>query len=243
MYFNGTKCTFSALLCFLTLSLSAKDARPADDTRGFHRPLCFVENKGQVVDQKNNPRTDIQYKLATPGMTLYIGNGQMHYQFRQVKGKPSAQATMNTYRVDVQLLGANPHAGVIATDKQEYYENYYTGKYTASGLTAHSWNKVIYRDVYPNIDWVVYVNGDNVEYDFNVRPGGNINDIKLKYSGATSLKIAADGSIAAKSPMGTISEKTPFAYEQSTGKAIAANFKLKNNIVSFETAPHSGTLV
>ena len=241
MYFNGTKCCALIFCSFLSLSLIAKDAKPAM-SQGLRKPLCFMENKGQVMDQENNPRKDIQYKLSTPGMSLYVGNGQLYYQFKKIEGNTPASMQVSGYNMTVSLLGANPNAKVISTDKQEYFENYYLSQYSDNGFTVHSYNKIIYKDVYPAIDWVLYVKDNKVEYDFIVHKGGDIHNIQLSYDGATALSINKDGGITAETPMGRIEEKTPFAYETSSGKTVASKFILKDNVVSFETGAYKGSL-
>jgi len=75
-----------------------------------------------------------------------------------------------------------------------------------------------------------------------VREGGDVKNIKLQYDGATALAITEDGSIAAETPMGTVREKKPFAYETGSRKEVASNFKLNKNIVSFETGDYRGSL-
>ena len=242
MYFNGTKCASLVLSCIISLSVGAKDVKTINETQGLRKPLCFIENKGQIVDQYNNHRNDIQYNLQTPGMTLFIGNGQLHYQFKKVTGGPATKAVTTTYRTDVTLIGADPLAMVVATGAQEYYENYFLSSTDDRAITAHSFDKITYQNVYPNIDWVLYVKDNQVEYDFVVRPGGNVADIKLKYGGATSLKIAADGSLVAETPMGKIKEKTPYAFENGTGKTVASAFKIHNNVVTFQTGAYTGSL-
>jgi len=242
MYFNGTKCSSILLGCLLSLSLSAKDVKETINSEGLRKPLCFIENKGQLADQDNHPRNDIQYKLSTPGMNLFVGNAQLHYQFRQATGKLGTAQDINAYRMDVTLLGANQAAKAVPADKQAYYELYYLGKNGDNSLTAQAWNKVVYKDVYPNIDWVLYVKDNQVEYDFIVHPGGNIHDIQLQYSGATALHVTSDGGIYAETPMGTIQEKSPVSFETATGKAVASKFVLKDNIISFETGSYQGSL-
>ena len=240
MYLNGTK-SFSLLLCcLLSFSLMAKDAKITAG-QGLQKPLSFIENKGQVVDENNNPRADIQYKLSTAGMNLYVASGKLYYQFRKTEGTTPETMKISTYKMGVTLLGANPDAKVVAADEQEYFENYYKSG-NDNGFTVHSFNKVIYKDVYPNIDWVLYVKDGNVEYDFVVREGGDANNIKLAYDGATSLSITADGNISAETPMGIVKEKKPYAYETDSRKEVASNFKLHNNVVSFETGKYHGAL-
>ncbi len=241
MYLNGTKCAALALSCLLSFSVMAKNTIPSVG-QGVQKPLTFIENNGQITDINGAVLKDIAFKLSTPGMNLYVGNGELHYQFRKLENATSANPLMKTYRMDVTLLGANKHAQVITNDKQAYYEKYYNEHTSIGGITAAAYNKITYKEVYPGIDWVLYVKGDNVEYDFVVRPGADASLIKLQYGGATNLSITPDGGIAAITPMGKVQEKKPFAYENKSGKEVAANFKLQGNIVSFETAKSNGTL-
>ena len=240
MYFNGTKCQLLIFSCFLSASLFAKDVKSLK-AEGLPKPLCFIENKGQVLDENNHTRKDVQFKLATKGMSLYVGDGKLHYQFKKVANSTVAPE-VSTYGMDVALVGANTHAKVTATDKVDYFENYYLTALGNKGVTANAYHKVVYTNVYPNIDWVIYVNGNNVEYDFVVKPGGEPANIKLAYTGATNLSITADGGILAKTPMGDVAEKHPVAYETQSGKPVDSRFALNDNVVSFVTGKHEGSL-
>ncbi len=240
MYLNGTRCVAIALGCLLSLSTIAKNTTP-EVGQGVQKPLCFIENKGQLVAKDATEYGDIQFRLSTAGMNLFVGNGALHYQFRQVDNSDENQAIIHSYQMDVSLVGANPNSKITKSGMLDYFETYYTTG-VENGITAHAYNKITYHDVYPGIDWVLYLNQSNIEYDFVVRPGADVSLIKLHYGGATDLSIGADGGIVAKTPMGTIREKSPYAYENKTGKAVAANFKIENNNVSFETGAHNGTL-
>src|SRR5690606_11984474 len=110
------------------------------------------------------------------------------------------------------------------------------------GKIARSYQKITYKDVYPNIDWVFYINAQGqLEHDFVAQPNGNINDIKMRYNGSVKLELLEDGSLQAITPMGEIAENAPYAYMQD-GKAVATSFVLEGGILSFETAPYRGTL-
>lgn len=239
MYFNGTKTSALIFCSFMSLSVMAKDVKTTV-AGALRKPLCFIENKGQVRDGQNNPFSEIQYKLSSPGMSLYVGKGQLSYQFRKIDNSTSTPG-VSGYTMNVNLLGANPDAKVIATDEQDYYENYFSGN-NPNGLTAHSFNKVTYKEIYPGIDWVLYIKNDKVEYDFVIRPGADASNIRLKYGGATALSISKDGGIIAETPMGKVEENKPYTYETISGKAVTSRFVLRNNVVSFETGKHSGSL-
>jgi hypothetical protein len=136
--------------------------------------LLFLENKGQIHDQNNKPRTDIQFSTASDGMSVFIGNGQIHYQFNKINNPEAFRkplkagktpkhepVSITSYRMDVSLIGGNIHAPFIADEQQEYMARYY--KATGAGGTlqiqkaieAHSYKKITYKNVYPNIDWVI----------------------------------------------------------------------------------------
>lgn len=245
---RGYKPLSYLLLCIsLPFQLLAREPISIAKAEHFQKtaPLAFLENKGQVRDQDNNPRTDIQYKIATPGLNVFIGNGQIHYQFFKENKSAIEHTSFSAHRVDVSLIGANTNAPVITSGKQSYYNNYYNianGKEVNDLVVANTYDKITYKDIYPNIDWVLYTANGTVEYDFVVRPGGNVADIKIKYDGVSTLS-SKDGGIVATTPMGMINEKKPVAYELMSNKKIASSFSLKDNTISFNTASFSGTLV
>ena len=219
-------------------------------------PLSFAENVGQIKDQNNQRRNDIQFRVgATNGLNIFIGNGAIHYQFskteteimpppREEMMKPGYVHEAGTYtmdRMDVQLVGANTNAKVIAEGKQDYYENYFTDWSGEKGAMAHTYNRITYKDVYPNIDWVFYMKDGQMKHEFVVRAGGKVSDIKLKYGGANSLKLNLNGSLAATTPQGTITENAPASFD-ANGKVVNSRFVFNDSILSYQTDDYSGTL-
>lgn len=211
------------------------------------KPLCFIENKGQITDQDSKQRPDIQYKVAaTPGMNIFIGECAIHYQFARpekikehndlnspFKGDTSLAPTMyDMYRMDVELVGANKNAEVVHEGTLDYYENYYTAPVGIKGATAHAYTKIIYKDVYKGIDWVLYMSNGQMKHEFVIRPGGRISDIEIRYNGAESLKLNKDGSLTAGTPQGTVTEEAPNSYDMQ-GKAVKSSFVLNGNILSY----------
>jgi hypothetical protein len=234
-------------------------------------PFVFIENKGQIVDQNNKQRKDIDFKLDAGGMNVFIGKGQIHYQWNQnlknskneritedvespLKGVPIAIGIgVETYRLDVTLVGANTKAEILTEEKAGYYENYYL-RQCPDGARAYGYQKIIYKNIYPHIDWVLYVNHNShpdsyreenqqsLKYDFIVHPGGNVNDIQLRYDGATAISLI-NGALTATTPFGTITEEAPHSYEAATKKEIGSAFVLTNNILSFHVNAYDGTLI
>ncbi len=223
-------------------------------------PISFVENKGQVKDQNNRQRNDIQFEItAGPGLNIFIGDGAIHYQFSKPDEVANAmqadagdeqpglarirhlQATYTMYRMDVELIGANKNARVIKENKLDYYENYFAesnGRYTI----ADAFSRVVYKDIYPNIDWVLYTNHGQLKHEFVVRAGGNVSDIKLKYGGADDLRLNPGGDLTATTPQGVITEQAPNTYQEG-GTTIASSFNLNGDLLSYNVGAHRGSII
>lgn len=243
---------FTLLVLLCTSSWQTAFAREQHIAKPAAKDLYFIENKGQIIDQQNLPRNDIDFKLQTPACNIFIGKGQLHYQWsRSVASSQSAvdsrQSPNNslqsavdswqsntqkteTYRMDVMLVNANPGAELVKEEEQLYTEHYYTS--IVSNTIAHSYQKLIYKNIYPHINWVLYIKDNSLEYDFIVNEGGNPNDIQLQYGGASSLKL--DDDLTTTTPFGSITENKPVCFESITNKLVAANFKLHENTVSFD---------
>lgn len=246
---------------FMIADIQAKEIPQALQTGG---KKGFVENIGQIIDQFGKTRKDIDFKLETPELCAFVGSGALHYQwFRYPEtdrsltryGGPAAMeqlknVTYSTYRLDVKLVNANPDAEVIKEEVLPYFQRYHLSHLGLTGTKAQAYSKLTYKNIYPNIDWVIYIaKGEQqgqMKYDFVVHPGGNPALIKLAYEGASHLHINEDGSFTATTPFGKHTDGAPYSYiktEQGQGAVINTPYQLTGNILSFDIAPVNGTLV
>lgn len=217
------------------------NASPSISTTGkSSSSLCFVENKGQIRDQFGADRTDANYRLAAKGMNIFIGSGHMHYQWQKQIPAKNNEIIYESYRLDVELVGANKDVIPLAEQATGFYENYYTD-YLA-GVKAHAYGRVIYKNIYNNIDWVLYVQDGGLKYDFIVHPGGNAKDIQIRYSGATDIA-DKNGDIIVKTPFGSVTENAPYSYLANTKEAVVSQYVLDGSTVSFQVAGNNETLI
>jgi hypothetical protein len=247
------------------------------------KPLAFIENKGQIVDQYGKQRKDIDVKLEANGLTVFVGDGAIYYQWTRQSGasttsprpdagvanwqafapgvirsahetadakfkggtedrEPETQpVNIETYRMDVELVGADKEATVVYGSKQNYFENYYLPQ-CPDGATAYSYNTITYKNVYPGVDWVLYSKNNQLKYDFVVHPGGDAKQIKLRYKGATALYLK-EGALIAETPFGSITEQKPYSYDAKTKAEVASSFVVEGNELRFAIAPIANTLV
>ncbi len=236
--------TLTLAALFLTFSGQTKDKTQATLPS---KPLRFIENKGQIVDQHKSHRQDIDYVVTDANVSLFIGNGQLHYQWHRPdnKGVPVKmdvlkEGKVETYRMDVELIGADKDAYVLAEGKTGFYENYYLSQ-CPDGISAFAYSKLTYKNIYPHIDWVFYFKDGMLEHEFVVRPGGDPTNIRLKYDGATELKITSSGTLDVMTPMGGVAESAPYSFQED-GKAIASSFELNGDVLSFNVGKYEGIL-
>ncbi len=235
--------------CLLFLSLhvtsqqNSKPPQPAIYQQKMQSSaLLFMENKGQIANNKGKPQPDILFTANSGGAKIYLTANGIHYQFSRTeypKGydpfskEPAKdpqqedalrkQIKTSTHRFTVELQGANQHPTVSKQGKSSYYENYYLAQ-CPDGITGvHGYEKIIYKNVYPNIDWVVYSKGGFMEYDFLVHPGGNPASIKLKIKDADKVSITPQGELLMKTSLGEVREKAPVSY--ANGQLTASRFK------------------
>lgn len=245
------------LLMFLLMQLCAY-GRKDTNLRLEGQSLSFRENKGQVKDQNGAIRKDIDFVLQATGVTLFVGKGQLHYQFTrkqanglvlQTKQYPFQSlitpGSVNISRVDVTLRNADRQAVLIkgkpGRETYRYYQGNTPGNQDINEVS--SYRKITYKNIYPFIDWVLYVQGNKFKYDFVVHPSGKVSDIQLQYAGTETLKLAKDGSLLVGSALGTITEEPPYAYEEEGGKKVASQFSLTKNVAAFKLGDYKGTVV
>ena len=232
--------------CFFILFASAQEFSKEAFSGQKDDKLIFMENRGQVADAKGNARADVLFSSRSGSTRLWLAKDAIYYQFSYSAGDkagkqpqpggvittPEKKSKLETHRFSVHLEGANPNAQVITEKQSVYTENYYLA-HCPNGITGvRGYEKITYKNIYPNIDWVVYSKAGFMEYDFVVNPGGNPADIKLKVKDADAVNIE-NGELVLKTKLGEVREKQPVTFD-SNGNEIATNFvKVKKNTLGF----------
>ncbi len=237
------KSIIAFVLLLLISFFSAEGVCAAEGEAFSSKPVAgFIQNVGQVRDQHNHLRNEIDFKLPAGVLNIFIGAGELHYQWT----KPSARdregnvLQFEGYRLDVTLEGANTKIQPTTAQPLNYNERYYIQN--LEGATAQAYRRIVYADIYPHIDWVLYMTDGGLKYDFIVHPGGNVSDIKIKYNGAQNL-VNEQGNITATTPMGSVTEKAPYTFYANTDIPIPSEYILENNTISFKVAQHNGNII
>lgn len=209
------------------------------------KEALFKENRGQV---SGDDASQVKYVYQMDGTCIFLRDNGITYQFEKKhypdgfaqlissmivgeKGRfesPPNEVLLETYRIDLVFIGSNPNPKITAEGRSKYYENYYT----MNAFDVHQYSKIIYHDIYPNIDWIIYCSDQGVKYDFLVHPGGDPKKIKLKIKWAENSKLDKDGALHLKCKMGVVVEKQPISYQLE--RKIHTRFLLVDDTLSFE---------
>ncbi len=198
--------------------------------------IKFVENKGQWENF-------IQYKADIPDGNLFLLKNKLTYVFYKggsehlhgQKEHSKAENKFKAHAFHVNFLKANDNITIKREQPYEGINNYYLGNDPAkwqSGVI--SYQKIIYENIWPNIDWQMYSYGADLKYDFVVHPGTNTKKIKLLYEGVDNIYLS-DGNLHVHTSVNNFIEQQPYAYQIVNGIKITVpcDYKLKNNELSF----------
>jgi len=179
--------------------------------------FLFKENKGQLHDQYNKSRKDILYYSSDGKINLYLKKEGVSMQLSKLNKSDSLNHTTSTQfsRVDIQWLNANKNCFI--KNEGEHVKNY---------------NKIIYNNIYNDIDLIWYQSDGKLKYDFIINPGADYKDIQINYQGADYISINKLGELVISTSLGKIIEQAPLVFQNK--KTLKAKWKIKNNIISFD---------
>lgn len=243
------------LLLFLLLGLSGFTQKQGSS-------VGFTENKGQIIDQKGKPNKAVNYLLNTSGLNVQLRKNGFSYDVYETKKHPlsdkeiarwatshfTVKDTLKTpnytleyiyHRIDIDFENSNPNVKLVAEGKSTDYDNYYNVLSKPEGvLDVHKYQKVTYQNIYSNIDVVFFIPEEKskpVEYNFIVKPSGNISDIRMKFNGAKTELI--DNKIRMDVRFGQMEETIPVSWTENDKQEVTILFKkIKNNVYGFESS-------
>ncbi len=219
---------------------------------GAAKPIA-QQNSIQFEENKNQLPKQVKYSAPLfRGGKVYFENNAFTYQFWDAAAiehlhhpghdnKPTEKnklpnETIDFFSYKAQFLNANQQVQIQGSEKENSYRNYFIGNDSSqwsSGVAVY--HRIKYKALYNGIDVEVYNIGNNMEYDYIVSAGANVNDIKINYIGVKQMRII-NGDLQIKTSLGVNTETKPIAYQWIAGRKhmVACHYQLNNNnVVSF----------
>ncbi len=171
----------------------------------------FIPNLGQVTDQHGHPNPAVVYLLPSR-VGLQVQLRQAGFSYDTYRRRPGGGVDFQ--RIDIDLIGANPHAALEAAAAAPDMLHYPSHKV----VSVPRYGRVTYRNIYPHIDMEFVAGADEaVEYNFILHPGARLSDIQLRYRGAQTIT-ALPTTLQLTLPQGgLLNERMPRSYWAGSG--------------------------
>lgn len=161
-------------------------------------PLHFERNVGQL------PQREVVFFSRGPQSLLLLDRS----------GAVSLMSGANE-RISIRPLRANTNPEAAGLDELPARVNYLTGNNPQAWHTKIPvYRKVQFASLYPGIDFVVYVNAGQFEYDLTIEPGANPGVIGFAVEPAKRLRITPAGDLVVRTDFGELRQRRPVAYQQ-----------------------------
>ncbi len=191
-------------------------------------PLNFEVNQGQMA-------AGVDFAAYGSGYRVELADGTATLWL------PGADAPVRLELVGAQAADGQGE-GLLAARS-----NYLVGNDPAAWRTGiANYQSVLYEEVYQGIDVRYYGTQRQLEYDFLVAPGADARQIVLRFTGAESLRIDAQGDLLLK-VAGSEAElrfQAPVSYQLGEGgrESVASHYVLHDDgTVSIEVGPYDAT--
>ncbi|MEP9410004.1 MAG: SBBP repeat-containing protein [Candidatus Brocadia sp.] len=199
--------------------------------------IPFIENTGQTDER-------VKYYATAAGGTVFVTDaGEIIYSLTGLNGKDKDDAVGRKDGLKAfpeEKIGGVVFKEEIVSGKANKITgegrsitnvNYFKGKDTSKWRTdIPAYDIVKLGEIYEGIDLKLAAYGDNVEKLFYVKPSAEPGEIKIKISGANSLRINREGLLEVETNAGVVKFTRPVAYQEINGRRveIAVEYSLLN---------------
>jgi uncharacterized repeat protein (TIGR01451 family) len=226
-------------------SLESRSKAEARASEAYGKlPLSFEANRGQAgAEVKFMAHSGNSALLLTAdGAVLTLAKRRDARRKNPSPKKPASPAEVQVAAVQMKMLGRNAAVEIEGLEPLSGSTNYLRGKDPKNWHTAIPlYGKVRYRDLYPGVNLIYYGNRQQLEYDFEVAPGGDPNLIKIAFAGAQKIRLDSEGNLWLRTRAGNIQMRKPAVYQDRDGvrQNVACHYVLKGtNQVGFAVNPY-----
>jgi Beta-propeller repeat len=125
------------------------------------------------------------------------------------------ETTSQRWAVAVDFVGANAATRPRGEGRTPTVISYFRGTRAEWKTGLPTYQVVVYDDVWSGIDLVYEGTAAGaLEYSFVIHPGADPQQIRLAYHGATSVTRTPVGQLEVKTPVDTLTEDIPVAYQE-----------------------------
>lgn len=184
----------------------------------------YLPNKGQLTAMQGGTVPDVLYYSIQARPQMFFTN--KNEVFFQLGARDSSFTTPDTiYRVGMKFIGPNVNLECVpnAYEAHEDHWNFVLGHLAQPILGQHAYRRIVYPDVYPNIDFHAYSNPWGPKFYFVMRPGSDPADLRLQFMGQDSLLLDLFGQLRAYITDKFVVLPKGLCYQQINGATVLVN--------------------
>lgn len=187
------------LICALPLLAQLESKLPPEVDRQLEStPVMFIANKGQLETGTDflAMSRHLKAQLASDRIVLTEGSDKVEMMF---PGSRQAPEIEGLHRLDTRVT-------FLRADGR------------GEGLAIPAFASVVYRDLYSGIDLVVGSTNGLLKTEFVVQAGIDHRAIRVRYRGATRIKVEDNGALTIYAANGIFREEAPVVYQDIAGR-------------------------
>lgn len=150
--------------------------------------IGFVRNKGQVINTDNDSVPSILYHSVHSSPKSYFFDDKISFVLSNIDTVSSDSDELS--RIDLLWVGENAlHSVPDTLERKDQIINYYLSHCPSGCDSLSVYSRLIYEDIYPNIDFHIYSNNEAIKFYFVINPGGDPHNIRLEFQGQENMEV------------------------------------------------------
>lgn len=205
-------------------------------------PVFFEPNLGQAP-------AGVRFVSRASGLTAYVSENGVGFAISRRTNAPQPggrrrHPVMEESAVRMVIDGARDNATAEGLDRLGGVSHYFPSQDRRTWRTrVPHFARMKVAAVYPGIDLVVYSLDGQIEYDFVVAPGADPASIRLRYEGASHMRLSDAGDLVLSTALGDLRQIRPRVYQEIAGRRIEveSRYRISHGRLGFELARYDRT--
>ena len=242
---------FCVFLCQSSMNSGQKSINKMEKGKQIDVPgpltFYFIENQGQLD-------TAIKYHLKLPHGNVFFADRSITYQFvsevagpAKNKGIASIEAPPKPEHVNIENMrlvieGCSDEVELIGQEESTAKFYFYQGNNSENWVEgAPSFKGLLYKNIYPKIDLLVFQKNGKLKQEYWIHPGGRVDVIRIRYEGVKKIQVDPGGRLEILTSSQKIEEGEPISYQINQDvkvKVVSKYDVIGENTLKFSVGPY-----
>lgn len=178
-------------------------SQPTNPRFGYH------QNRGQIQNDTGGVASEVLYYTHHQAPEIYIEKNAFNYVFAKIDTSAIVLDTLE--RIRLSFVNSNTNIKPYAYGSKTYPLNYFLGHLDYPVTNVVGYDRLVTKDLYPNVDLHYYSNANGFKYYFVIHEGANLKSSYMNIEGAIATFIDNDN-LEIQGGLGSVTLKQPYAY-------------------------------